>query len=67
MPKCDNWFIKFSCDFHFNQLAIGNNIYFIYMGLYSDIKSFSKFHSPQVVADVLILNGKMFSCERENS
>ncbi|RLN08359.1 hypothetical protein C2845_PM11G18140 [Panicum miliaceum] len=24
VPKCDNWFIKFSCDFHFNQLAIGN-------------------------------------------
>ncbi|KAF0924539.1 hypothetical protein E2562_010179 [Oryza meyeriana var. granulata] len=24
VPECDIWFIKFSCDFHFNQLAIGN-------------------------------------------
>ncbi|KAM0919379.1 hypothetical protein ACQ4PT_008286 [Festuca glaucescens] len=24
VPDCDIWFIKFSCDFHFNQLAIGN-------------------------------------------
>ncbi|KAF7093455.1 hypothetical protein CFC21_095866 [Triticum aestivum] len=24
VPDCDIWCIKFSCDFHFNQLAIGN-------------------------------------------
>ncbi|XP_010236415.2 polycomb group protein FIE2 [Brachypodium distachyon] len=24
VPYCDVWFIKFSCDFHFNHLAIGN-------------------------------------------
>ncbi|CAM6102314.1 unnamed protein product [Calypogeia fissa] len=24
VPECDIWFIKFSCDFHFNTLAIGN-------------------------------------------
>ncbi|CAL5011196.1 unnamed protein product [Urochloa decumbens] len=24
VPKCGNWFMKFSCDFHFNELAIGN-------------------------------------------
>ncbi|KAH6558440.1 hypothetical protein KP509_1Z063500 [Ceratopteris richardii] len=24
VPDCDIWFIKFSCDFHFNSLAIGN-------------------------------------------
>ncbi|XP_062192503.1 polycomb group protein FIE2-like, partial [Phragmites australis] len=24
VPECDIWFIKFSRDFHFNQLAIGN-------------------------------------------
>ncbi|KAJ1267159.1 hypothetical protein BS78_07G035300, partial [Paspalum vaginatum] len=24
VPQCDMWFMKFSCDFHFNQLAIGN-------------------------------------------
>ncbi|WVZ95193.1 hypothetical protein U9M48_040989 [Paspalum notatum var. saurae] len=23
VPQCDMWFMKFSCDFHFNQLAIG--------------------------------------------
>lgn len=24
VPDCDIWFIKFSCDFHYNSLAIGN-------------------------------------------
>ncbi|WJX10147.1 Polycomb group protein fie2 [Trifolium repens] len=24
VPECDIWFIKFSCDFHFNSAAIGN-------------------------------------------
>ncbi|KAK3119060.1 hypothetical protein QOZ80_9BG0713010 [Eleusine coracana subsp. coracana] len=24
VPECDIWYMKFSCDFHFNQLAIGN-------------------------------------------
>ncbi|MCI28619.1 polycomb group protein FIE2-like, partial [Trifolium medium] len=23
VPECDIWFIKFSCDFHFNAAAIG--------------------------------------------
>ena len=30
VPDCDIWFIKFSCDFHFNQLAIGNTLYWNY-------------------------------------
>jgi polycomb protein EED len=24
VPECDIWFIKFSCDFHFNNLSVGN-------------------------------------------
>lgn len=24
VPECDIWFIKFSCDFHFNAVAVGN-------------------------------------------
>ena len=24
MPQSTLWFMKFSCDFHFNQLAVGN-------------------------------------------
>ncbi|XP_044474213.1 polycomb group protein FIE1-like [Mangifera indica] len=24
VPECDIWFIKFSCDFHYNAAAIGN-------------------------------------------
>ncbi|KAL4201579.1 hypothetical protein AMTRI_Chr02g216830 [Amborella trichopoda] len=24
VPECDIWFIKFSCDFHFNAAAVGN-------------------------------------------
>ncbi|WOL18117.1 polycomb group protein FIE2 [Canna indica] len=24
VPECDIWFIKFSCDFHYNSAAIGN-------------------------------------------
>ncbi|KAI6690507.1 polycomb group protein FIE1 [Syzygium oleosum] len=24
VPECDIWFIKFSCDFHYNSIAIGN-------------------------------------------
>nr|WIL94302.1 FIE2 [Gladiolus x hybridus] len=24
VPECDIWFIKFSCDFHYNAVAIGN-------------------------------------------
>lgn len=26
VPECDIWFIKFSCDFHYNAAAIGNEI-----------------------------------------
>jgi len=24
VPDCDIWFIKFSCDFHYNSMAVGN-------------------------------------------
>eukprot|EP00253_Pinus_taeda_P025317 PITA_25317 len=24
VPECDIWFIKFSCDFHYNSMAVGN-------------------------------------------
>nr|WEG85327.1 fertilization-independent endosperm [Picea abies]WJW72926.1 polycomb repressive complex 2 subunit [Picea abies] len=24
VPDCDTWFIKFSCDFHYNSMAVGN-------------------------------------------
>ncbi|KAI3933620.1 hypothetical protein MKW92_030452 [Papaver armeniacum] len=24
VPECDRWYIKFSCDFHYNTIAIGN-------------------------------------------
>ncbi|KAL2594270.1 hypothetical protein AAZV13_12G179750 [Glycine max] len=26
IPDCNIWFIKFSCDFHFNIVAVGNKI-----------------------------------------
>lgn len=39
VKNCKNWFVKFSCDFYFNQLAIGNNIY---SGLCSDTKYLCK-------------------------
>lgn len=31
VPDCDIWFIKFSCDFHFNSLAVGNREGKIYL------------------------------------
>ncbi|KAK3120969.1 hypothetical protein QOZ80_8BG0644110 [Eleusine coracana subsp. coracana] len=31
VPKCNLWFMKFSCDFHFSLLAIGNNEGKIYL------------------------------------
>lgn len=29
VPECDIWFIKFSCDFHYNAAAIGKPLYLI--------------------------------------
>ncbi|RLN04737.1 FIE2 [Panicum miliaceum] len=31
VPECDIWFIKFSCDFHFNQLAIARSLELVRM------------------------------------
>jgi hypothetical protein len=29
VPKCSLWFMKFSCDFYSNQMAIGNAFNFV--------------------------------------
>jgi hypothetical protein len=51
VPQCTLWFMKFSCDFHFNQLAVGNIFYkdcVLTLKLYVRLVLLCKFHNHKL-------------------